>query len=111
MYKRQILGTGGTIASFVDYKTGAVSPAITAEQLVNSVSSLRDIANIEAEPLNNDISENISKDQIDEDDDGINLEPNTESLIGSKKRSMYKENGEMDHEYLDIPAFLRNQQD
>ena len=26
-----ILGTGGTIASFVDYKTGAVSPAITAE--------------------------------------------------------------------------------
>ena len=33
-----ILGTGGTIASFVDYKTGAVSPAITAEQLVNSVS-------------------------------------------------------------------------
>ena len=30
-----ILGTGGTIASFVDYKTGAVSPAITAEQLVN----------------------------------------------------------------------------
>ena len=67
--------------------------------------------NIEAEPLNNDISENISKDQIDEDDDGFNLEPNTESLIGSKKRSMYKENGEMDHEYLDIPAFLRNQQD
>mgnify|MGYP005709213399 FL=1 len=66
---------------------------------------------IEAEPLNNDINENISKDQIDEDDDGFNLEPNTESLIGSKKRSMYKENGEMDHEYLDIPAFLRNQQD
>ena len=67
--------------------------------------------NIEAEPLNNDISENISKDQIDEDDDGFNLEPNTESLIRSKKRGMYKENGEMDHEYLDIPAFLRNQQD
>ena len=46
-----ILGTGGTIASFVDYKTGAVSPAITAEQLVNSVSSLKEIANIEAEAL------------------------------------------------------------
>ena len=29
-----ILGTGGTIASFVDYKTGAVSRAITVEQLV-----------------------------------------------------------------------------
>ena len=46
-----ILGTGGTIASFVDYKTGAVSPAITAEQLVNSIASLEDIANIKAEPL------------------------------------------------------------
>ena len=46
-----ILGTGGTIASFVDYKTGAVSPAITAEQLVNSVSSLKEIANIEADDV------------------------------------------------------------
>jgi|TARA_B110000438_G_scaffold42253_1_gene42055 glutamyl-tRNA(Gln) amidotransferase subunit D len=46
-----ILGTGGTIASFVDYKTGAVSPAITAEQLVNSVKSLDEIANINAVPL------------------------------------------------------------
>jgi len=46
-----ILGTGGTIASFVDYKTGAVSPAITAEQLVNSIASLEDIANVKAEPL------------------------------------------------------------
>ena len=46
-----ILGTGGTIASFIDYKTGAVSPAITAEQLVNSVKALDEIANINAEPL------------------------------------------------------------
>ncbi len=46
-----ILGTGGTIASFIDYKTGAVSPAITAEQLVNSVKALNEIANINAEPL------------------------------------------------------------
>ncbi|HJM17517.1 MAG TPA: Glu-tRNA(Gln) amidotransferase subunit GatD [Candidatus Poseidoniia archaeon] len=46
-----ILGTGGTIASFVDYKTGAVSPAITAEQLVNSVKALDEVANVAAEPL------------------------------------------------------------
>ncbi len=46
-----ILGTGGTIASFVDYKTGAVSPAITTEQLINSVSALDDVANVSAEPL------------------------------------------------------------
>ena len=46
-----ILGTGGTIASFVDYKTGAVSPAITAGQLVNSVKALDNVANVSAEPL------------------------------------------------------------
>ena len=55
-----ILGTGGTIASFVDYKTGAVSPAITTEQLVNSVSALDKIANIEAEPLFSLASEDMA---------------------------------------------------
>ena len=55
-----ILGTGGTIASFVDYKTGAVSPAITAEQLVNSVSALDKIANIDAEPLFSLASEDMA---------------------------------------------------
>ncbi|MGI0149956.1 MAG: asparaginase domain-containing protein, partial [Thermoplasmata archaeon] len=29
-----VLGTGGTIASYVDYRTGAVHPAVTAEELV-----------------------------------------------------------------------------
>ena len=43
----------------MDYKTGAVSPAITAEQLVNSVISLKEIANIEAEPLFSLASEDI----------------------------------------------------
>ena len=47
----QMAVTGGTIASFVDYKTGAVSPAITAEQLVNSVKALDKVANVSAEPL------------------------------------------------------------
>jgi len=55
-----ILGTGGTIASFVDYKTGAVSPAITTEQLVNSVKSLDDIANINAVPLFSLASEDMN---------------------------------------------------
>ena len=55
-----ILGTGGTIASFVDYKTGAVSPAITTEQLVNSVKSLEDIANINAVPLFSLASEDMN---------------------------------------------------
>ncbi len=55
-----VLGTGGTIASFVDYKTGAVSPAITAEQLVNSVKALDKIANIDAEPLYSLASEDMA---------------------------------------------------
>ena len=55
-----ILGTGGTIASFVDYKTGAVSPAITTEQLINSVKSLDDIANINAVPLFSLASEDMN---------------------------------------------------
>jgi glutamyl-tRNA(Gln) amidotransferase subunit D len=55
-----VLATGGTIASFVDYKTGAVSPAITAEQLVNSVSALDKIANIDAEPLFSLASEDMA---------------------------------------------------
>ncbi|MEC8875719.1 MAG: Glu-tRNA(Gln) amidotransferase subunit GatD [Candidatus Thermoplasmatota archaeon] len=55
-----VLATGGTIASFVDYKTGAVSPAITAEELVNSVSALDEIANINAEPLFSLASEDMT---------------------------------------------------
>ncbi len=35
-----ILGTGGTIASYIDYKTGAVHPAETQEELLISVPEL-----------------------------------------------------------------------
>ena len=44
----------------MDYKTGAVSPAITAEQLVNSVSALDKVANIDAEPLFSLASEDMA---------------------------------------------------
>src|SRR5438046_5302603 len=40
-----VLGTGGTIASYVDYRTGAVHPAVTAEELVFSVPELLDVCN------------------------------------------------------------------
>src|ERR1700677_3012612 len=39
-----ILGTGGTIASRVDYRTGAVHPAISAEDLYSLMPELSDIA-------------------------------------------------------------------
>src|SRR3989338_192421 len=43
-----ILHTGGTIASKVDYKTGAAYPAISPEELSDAVPELREIANYNA---------------------------------------------------------------
>ncbi len=37
-----ILSTGGTIASKVDYRTGAVNPALSAQDLYDTVPELRD---------------------------------------------------------------------
>ncbi|RLE48774.1 MAG: Glu-tRNA(Gln) amidotransferase GatDE subunit D [Candidatus Methanomethylicota archaeon] len=55
-----IISTGGTIASRVDYKTGAVSPALSARDLYNVVPELGDIANINAEILYSLLSENMT---------------------------------------------------
>ena len=41
-----LLSTGGTIASKVDYRTGAVTPVLTAEELNSSVPELAKISNI-----------------------------------------------------------------
>ena len=54
-----LLSTGGTIASKVDYRTGAVTPVLTAEELNSSVPELAKIANIDAEVLFSEYSENI----------------------------------------------------
>ncbi len=54
-----ILSTGGTIASKVDYLTGAVNPALTAEDLYESVPELREYARIDARVLLSELSENI----------------------------------------------------
>jgi len=55
-----ILSTGGTIASRVDYRTGGVRPALTANDLYSVVPELSDIATIEAEILASIFSENIT---------------------------------------------------
>ena len=57
--KVSIISTGGTIASRVDYKTGAVSPALTAADLYQSVPELGEMANIKTEILLSLLSENI----------------------------------------------------
>ena len=54
-----LLSTGGTIASKIDYRTGAVTPVLTAEELNSSVPELAKIANIDAEVLFSEYSENI----------------------------------------------------
>ena len=54
-----LLSTGGTIASKIDYRTGAVTPVLTAEELNSSVPELSKIANIETKVLFSEYSENI----------------------------------------------------
>ncbi len=54
-----LLSTGGTIASKIDYRTGAVTPVLTAEELNSSVPELAKIANIDAHVLFSEYSENI----------------------------------------------------
>ena len=54
-----LLSTGGTIASKVDYRTGAVTPALTAADLNDVVPEIAKIANIDAEVLFSEYSENL----------------------------------------------------
>ena len=57
--KLVLIGTGGTIASYVDYRTGAVHPALSTSDMVNAVPEIREIANIDARVLFSIFSENM----------------------------------------------------
>ena len=54
-----LLSTGGTIASTVDYRTGAVTPALTASDLNDVVPEIAKIANVDAQVLFSEYSENL----------------------------------------------------
>ncbi len=54
-----LLSTGGTIASKIDYRTGAVTPALTASELHATVPELSEMANIDTEVLFSEYSENL----------------------------------------------------
>ena len=54
-----LVSTGGTIASKIDYRTGAVTPALSAEELSASVPELAGIANVDTKELLSEYSENI----------------------------------------------------
>jgi len=55
-----IISTGGTIASRVDYRTGAVRPAISASDLYSIVPELSEIAAIDTEILFSVFSEDLT---------------------------------------------------
>jgi len=87
----RILHTGGTIASKVDYKTGAVVARFEPHELVASVPELAEIANIEAEKLGNMFSDDIrcqhwnkmieaSKKAFDDGCDGVVITHGTDTL-------------------------------
>jgi len=54
-----VLGTGGTIASRIDYRTGAVTPAVSSEELHALIPELSEIARIEPEILFSILSEDM----------------------------------------------------
>lgn len=86
-----VLSTGGTIASRVDYRTGAVRPALTASDLYSVVPELASVARIDAKILFSLFSENVSPKhwtemakavvrQIDEGAEGVVIAHGTDTL-------------------------------
>jgi len=59
----KLLGTGGTIASRLDYRTGAVIPAFSPGELYGAVPELADICNLTTEKLFAVFSENMGPTQ------------------------------------------------
>lgn len=55
-----LIGTGGTIASRIDYRTGAVHPAVNSAELHSLVPELSDIASVRPEILFSVFSENMT---------------------------------------------------
>jgi glutamyl-tRNA(Gln) amidotransferase subunit D len=89
--KVAIISTGGTIASRVDYRTGAVRPALTASDLYSVVPELANISRIDARILFSLFSENITpkhwteiakavSKQISEGIDGVVIAHGTDTM-------------------------------
>jgi glutamyl-tRNA(Gln) amidotransferase subunit D len=89
--KLVLIGTGGTIASYVDYRTGAVHPALSTSDMVNAVPEIREIANVDATVLFSIFSENMDVDhwqqladevvkQINDGADGIIIPHGTDTM-------------------------------
>lgn len=57
-----VVSTGGTIVSKVEYETGAVKPALTADDLIDFVPELKEMGSIEVIDLYRILSENMTPD-------------------------------------------------
>ncbi len=86
-----ILGCGGTIASRIEYTTGAVFPAFSPGDLVNSFPDLKNMANIRGKKLFDLLSEDMSPEhwkmiaeevtgEIENGADGVVLMHGTDTL-------------------------------
>ena len=86
-----IISTGGTVSSVIDYKTGAVHPAFTAQDLVKANPELMDYANYNVKALYNILSENMKPeywveaaneiaDNINDGADGIVIAHGTDTM-------------------------------
>lgn len=86
-----IIGTGGTIASRIDYRTGAVHPAVSSADLHSLVPELSTVARVEPEMMFDILSENITpghwtklarriKAAVDESFDGVVVTHGTDTL-------------------------------
>ena len=87
----KLFGTGGTIASRLDYRTGAVIPAFSPGELYGAVPELADICNLSTEKLFGVFSENMGPDeyitlaksiktQIEQGIDGIIIGHGTDTM-------------------------------
>lgn len=54
-----ILSTGGTIASKIDYRTGAVTASFSADDILKAIPELREIADFSGRAIYNILSENM----------------------------------------------------
>lgn len=86
-----IISTGGTIASKIDYRTGAVTSQFDAEDIIDAIPSLAELANIKGALLYNILSENMRPelwselavrvyDEVREGADGVLVTHGTDTL-------------------------------
>jgi glutamyl-tRNA(Gln) amidotransferase subunit D len=86
-----VLGTGGTIASYVDYRTGAVHPALSATDLVSAVPEMGEICQVDAKVIFSIFSENMRveywqrlaeevAERLDKGDEGVIVPHGTDTM-------------------------------